>query len=160
MDKEISRYVNILSEKIDHVYDIGKKIKEIYLDMKKYMTDEEKDLFYKSCRKVDNISEEMYDDYDYDIDSILKDTKPTDRMNKDFELLKEEFKKILKINLEFLKKIDDIPKNVIDYDYGSYDLDYKITDRMLENIVTAVMPHHPGYCGICDQVCCDGFKRR
>ena len=158
MNKEVNKYVNILSEKIHRVYDIGEKIKEIYLDMKKYMTDKDKNLFYKSCRKVENISEEMYDDYEHDIDNILKDVIITDRMDKDFELLKDEFKKILKINLEFLKIIDDIPKNVIDYDFRNSDLDYKITDRMLENINNALMPHHPGYCGICDQVCCDGFR--
>ena len=141
--------MDILNEKIQKVYDIGKTIFRIYIDMKIYMNDDEKDLFYKSCRKIDDIYEETMDNYYYDIEDVLKDSKPTDRMFSDFELLKDEFKKVITLGLEFHKIKDSISMDVYEQIY--------LNDMMNETVVNAVMPHHPGYCGMCDQVCCDGF---
>ena len=46
---------------------------------------------------------------------------------------------------------------VEDIHINEEDIHILIADQMSECIVNTVMPHHPGYCGICDQICCEGF---
>lgn len=154
------------TEQIEKMYydivDGGKRIKEIYLCMKEYMTDEEKDFLYRNCREFDTKFDRQYEINDlkysksYNNKNEILEDYPipifnhtiSQKMSDDFELMKKEADIILKINLEAIRLFE------WEDDYDHLRDDYY--DQICEYATNTYYPHHTNFLPPCnDQVCCN-----